>query len=124
MVTTLPVGRHSAGHLGDDGQRHCAGAAAHAGGDEGHVLPQRRPDSLPAVGVGGGLACFRPRGTQPGLPRETLTWAVAGQGLGVGVGGDELDPLDAFPESWLDGVAAGKPPTPITLMTVRSLPCR
>ena len=89
-----------------------AGAAAHAGRDEGHVGARELVADLVDHLLGGGAADFRLR-----AGAETLRHADAhlddalrlrrGQRLGVGVRDDELAAEEAGLDHVVDGVAAG-----------------
>ena len=101
LVTTptvrMPISRAA---LGDDRRGAGAGAAAHAGGDEHHMRAGEVIADLVDHLFGGGAADF---GLRAGA--ETLGDLHAhlddafglrhGQRLGVGVGDDELDALQA-----------------------------
>src|SRR2546425_5574528 len=94
-------GAEIARHLRDDGRRACAGAAAHAAGDEYHVRAVQRVQHLVAVLLDrlaadlGARACAQPAGQL--LPDLHLhVGLVVEQGLRVGVDGDELDALQAL----------------------------
>ena len=98
--------------LGNDRSSTGAGAAAHAGGDEHHMraveviadlidhfLRRRAPD----VGLRAGAQAL-------GHLHAHLNDALGlrhGQGLGIGVGDDEVDALEAGADHVVDGVAAG-----------------
>ncbi len=88
------------------------GAAAHAGGDEGHVAADEM-----GLDVGHGLLGRGRADLRLGAGTETfgdvgahLNAALGGrahQGLRVGVGDDELHALEAAFDHVVDGVAAG-----------------
>ena len=81
---------------GDDRRSTCAGSAAHAGGDEGHVAAgEMRLDVGHGLFGGGGAdvrlgACTEAFGDM-GAHLDAALGARAQQRLGVGVGDDELD---------------------------------
>ena len=96
---------------GDDGCGTGAGAAAHAGGDEGHVAAgEMRLDvghglfggGRADVGLGAGAEAFGDMGAH----LDAALGARAQQRLGVGVGDDELDAAQARGDHVVDGVAA------------------
>ncbi len=113
------LGHHSdrqyalvAGGLGDHRRRASAGAPAHSRGDEAHVRAfQRFFDVLERL-FGGGAADFRPRSRakplrdlQPELDPAIGFRGV--EGLRVGVGDDEIDPLDVALDHVCNRIAAG-----------------
>ena len=95
-----------------DRRRAGAGAAAHAGGDEGHVRAGEMVGDLVDRLLGGGAADLRLRaGAEPLRDRHAhLDEAVGlghGERLRVGVGDDEVDALQARLDHVVDRVAAG-----------------
>jgi hypothetical protein len=100
-----------AGELRDDGGGSCAGAAAHAAGDEDEVGAVQRLAHFVTIlldGLAPDLGA-RARAQSPGqlLPDLDLDVGLGGaQGLGIGVHRDELDPLEPFLDHAVDRVAA------------------
>ena len=97
--------------LGDDRSGAGAGAAAHAGGDEAHVRAVERAFDFVERLFGGGAADLGPRsGAKPLRDLETKLDLAIGRGgverLCVGIGDDEVDPLDVGLDHVGDGVAA------------------
>ena len=95
-----------------DRRRARAGAAAHAGGDEGHVRAREMIVDLVERLLRGGAADLRLRaGAEPLRDRHAhLDEAVGlrhGERLGVGVGDDEVDALQPRLDHVVDRVAAG-----------------
>ena len=101
-----------AGGLRDDRRCAGAGAAAHAGGDEHHVRAGQMIADFVDDFLGGGAADLRLRtGAETfGDLHAHLDDALGlrqRQRLGVGVGDDEIDALQARGDHVVDGVAAG-----------------
>jgi hypothetical protein len=101
-----------AGGPGDHRGGARSGAAAHAGGDEHHVGAGDLADDFLKAFLGGGAADLGARaGTQPlgdgGAQLDAALGARLGDGLGVGVGDDELDAFQLRGDHVVDGVAAG-----------------
>ena len=96
---------------GDDRRSAGAGAAAHAGGDEHHVGAGQVIADLVDHLLGGGAADVGLRaGAEPFGRRHAHLDDALGprhrQRLGVGVGDDEIDALEARVDHVVDGVAA------------------
>ena len=96
---------------GDDRRRARAGAAAHAGGDEDHVRAREMIADLVDHLLGRGAADLGLRaGAEPLGDREAhlddALGLATGQRLGVGVGDDEFDALEAGLDHVVDGIAA------------------
>ena len=99
------------GHLGHHGGRAGAGAAAHAGGDEGHLRPLQGVGDLVLALLGGALAHLRVGAGAPALGElgadlHLLGGLAVQQGLLVGVHGDELHALQPGGHHAVHGVAA------------------
>ena len=97
--------------LGDDWRRAGSGAATHAGGDEAHVRAFERALDLIQRFFRGSPANLRPRaGAEPLRDLQAKLDSPVGrrgvQRLGVGVGDEEIDPLDVAADHVGDGVAA------------------
>ena len=97
---------------GDDGCSTRTGAAAHAGGDEGHMGACEMVEDFGQRLLGGGGTDLRLRsGTQPlrqGCTHLNATLrGVLHESLRIGVGDDELDPLKPALDHVVDGIAAG-----------------
>ena len=98
--------------LGDHRRSAGAGAAAHAGGDEAHVRAFQRALDIFQRFLSRGASDFRPRTGAEALGdlQAELDPAVRRRGverLRVGVGDDEIDPLDVGADHVGDGVSAG-----------------
>jgi len=95
-----------------DRRRTGTGAAAHAGGDEGHVRALQEPCDVVQRLFGGGAADFRLRSrtkaARDGLAELYLVFTQRTlKGLCVGVAHDELATLQACADHVVDCVSAG-----------------
>ena len=103
---------HVARGLGDDGCGAGAGAAAHAGGDEHHVGAGEMIADFVDDFLGRGRADIGLRtGAEAlgdlGAHLHDALRLGHGERLRVGVGDDEIDPLQSGGDHVVDGVAAG-----------------
>ena len=87
---------HLFGHLGDDGSGAGSGAAAHAGGDEEHVGAFQRNADVGFGLLGGQFALVGTAArAQAALAQlDAAVCAAAVECLGIGVGANELHPVD------------------------------